>query len=189
MQSRVVIGSTILLVVLYIVLQPRSFVHANPVITDQTIKKFVENVQLSGKLDIDTFWQMRDQLGVILTYDEQNIEPYSILHLKKLNEAINLLVSYQGKEIISKEYLISNEKMAELQQENFPGRVVFQDETSLISFDDTQDKIYLRSILSFEEMKHHNGVIDYQVLEEDLSEKFWLIETEISISPNFSLEH
>ncbi|PIY79498.1 MAG: hypothetical protein COY81_02225 [Candidatus Pacebacteria bacterium CG_4_10_14_0_8_um_filter_43_12] len=176
-----------LIVVAFLTLQPRSLLMSSTVVRQWKLQHFVDQVINNQSFDINQFWQLRDEMGGIIEYNPSALEPYSILHLKKMEASPSLLLTVSGPQFVSKEFLFKGNDLSLISDDMRTEKIIFQNQETVMTLNFSTHQLHIKNIFPFEKMKDYNGVIDNQLLAEDLSDWRWLVETNFTVSPNFKL--
>lgn len=176
------------IIFVYIICHFRSPLLKHSFFRDRLIHDFVAEVQRTQTFDVQKFWQLRDQLGAVITYNPSSLEPQSILEFKLLPEESTTLFDYSAPGLVSKESLVIASEIESLVPAEIDGRVLYQDMSTLMYQENNADIIRIIQVQHFEEMQKHNGMIDYRELKQDLRNRLWLTSTEVTVSPNFDFD-
>lgn len=186
LDSRAGIGLVIVLVVAaFVVFEFRSPILLIPAMRDAAVKQLVTDTEHNHQLDIQQLWELRDRLGAKITYNQDYLEPHSILQFKAIPDATVQLLHYSGHNVVSTEYLVP----ATAQELPFEekGTAIYQDDSTEITQDQAANTINIYTILSYADMKKQNGMIDYNQTKQDLASRKWVTITTFTVSPNFQI--
>lgn len=177
--------TTLVLVVAFLALEFRSPLLLLTPIREWYIKKLIVSTQKQQQLDMQELWQLRDRLGATITYNQDYLEPHSILQFKHIPDSTVRLFSYQGHGVTSEEYLVSATASASLIDPQ--GDTLYQDAATTITVDRFSHVVHIYTALPFTDMKKHNGMIDYNETKQDLSNKIWVTQTAFIVSSGFTI--
>lgn len=157
-------------------------------VRDDKIHTFITDAQTKQTFDAQKFWQLRDQLGAVVTYNPDYLNPQSIFEFREIPEKSVQLFEYTAPELHSTESLILPSERESFVPSNEEGRIVYQDSHVVVGADQETNTLSIWQVYPFEEMKNNNGMIDYRELHQDLSNRLWVTQTNITVSPDFDFE-
>lgn len=175
-------------VVMLIAIQFRSPLIQVPSIRDSIIFEFVTDTQVAQQFDSQNFWQLRDKLGAVSTYNPLYLDPQSIFEFKEIPDQTIELFEYNASGLQSKELLVMPSDEAAIRNFSSTGKVVYQDAETTITTNQGENSVSILQVYPFEEMPKNNGMIDYRELRQDLTNRLWVTQTVVTVSPNFNFE-
>ena len=145
---------------------------------NNTADTFVEHfIQLPSEDMSKEWWKFREFFSPgYFTYNQEYLEPFSILQFKAVSEPVTPLFTFSSKNLFSEESLISFSHKDVLWQESLPGEMLLDTTDTKLSFEKDTGKYYLRMVRPLAEMKKVNGMINYEDPDELLTNQWWYSE-------------